>query len=88
MDSMNIAQFIIAIPLFMVLFFGIGFILNMALKTTWFPVYASVILFVGTWIYLGHLNVTDFVILTTGVIGAVISSYTIKALRNRGYRMF
>lgn len=88
MIAMNVAQFIIAIPLFMVLFFGIGFILNMALKTTWFPVYASIVLFAGTWIYLQKLDVTDFVILSCGLIGAVLSSLAIKTLRQRGYRMF
>lgn len=31
------AQFIISILLFLILFFGIGFLLNMLLKTTWFP---------------------------------------------------
>jgi hypothetical protein len=33
----NILQFIISILLFLILFFGIGFILNMLLKTTWLP---------------------------------------------------
>lgn len=85
---MNIAQFIIAIPLFLVLFFGIGFILNMALKTTWFPTYASIVFFAGTWIYLGKLKIIDIVILSAGIIGAIISSLTINLLRKRGYRMF
>ncbi len=34
---MNILQFVISILLFLILFFGIGFILNMLLKTTWLP---------------------------------------------------
>lgn len=86
--QLNFAQFIISIPLFMILFFGIGFILNMALKTTWFPAYASIIVFVGTWIYLGKLHLIDFVILISGIIGAVFSCLTINTLRKRGYRMF
>lgn len=85
---MNIAQFIISIPLFMILFFGIGFIINMALKTTWFPTYASIVVFIGTWVYLGKLHLIDIIILTSGIIGAIISSLTIRLLRKRGYRMF
>lgn len=39
---MNIIQLPIAIILFLVLFFGIGFLINMLLKTTWLP---SVVLY-------------------------------------------
>lgn len=85
---MNLPQFIIAIPLFMILFFGLGFILNMVLKTTWLPAYASIIIFAGVWIYLGHLYISDVVVLASGVIGAFISCITIKTLRQRGFRMF
>lgn len=35
--QMNPAQIIISIVLFMVLFFGIGFIANMLLRATWVP---------------------------------------------------
>lgn len=31
------AQLVISVLLFLILFFGIGFILNMILKTTWLP---------------------------------------------------
>jgi hypothetical protein len=34
---MHPVQFAISIVLYLVLFFGIGFILNMLLKTTWLP---------------------------------------------------
>lgn len=85
---LNIAQFIISIPLFMVLFFGIGFILNMILKTTWFPTYAAIAVFMLAWILLGGLKWVDIVILLSGVVGAVLSSLAIRTLRNRGYRMF
>lgn len=34
---MNIFQLIISVLLFLILFFGIGFILNMLLRTTWLP---------------------------------------------------
>lgn len=85
---MSISQFIISIPLFMVLFFGIGFILNMALKTTWLPIYASIGLVIGSWIYLGQLKIVDIIILSSGVIGAILSCIAIHTLRKRGYRMF
>jgi hypothetical protein len=35
--QMNPAQIIISIVLFMVLFFGIGFIVNMLLRSSWVP---------------------------------------------------
>ncbi|WP_202080300.1 YuiB family protein [Caldalkalibacillus salinus] len=34
---MLLAQIIISVLLFLILFFGIGFLLNMLLKTTWLP---------------------------------------------------
>lgn len=85
---MNIAQFIISIPLFMVLFFGIGFILNMILKTTWLPSVIGVVLFLSAWAVTGGLKWVDIVILLSGVAGAVLSSIAIRELRRRGYKMF
>lgn len=43
----SIMQFIISIVLYFVLFFGIGFILNMLFRTTWFMaiIYPIIILF-------------------------------------------
>ena len=35
--QMNPAQIIISIALFMILFFGIGFIVNMLLRSSWIP---------------------------------------------------
>ncbi len=45
---MNIAQLLISILLFVVLFFGIGFILNMLLRSTWVMavLYPLVIIFI------------------------------------------
>jgi len=40
-------QLAIVTVLMFVLFFGIGFILNMLLKTTWLPVYLYVLLVIG-----------------------------------------
>ena len=89
---MNILQFIVAIPLFLVLFFGIGFILNMLIKTTWMPLVLYLLLVVGTLIYLLVNNrvpqVTDYVMLVSGLVGALASGWTIKTLRSKGYGMF
>ena len=89
---MNILQFIVAIPLFLVLFFGIGFILNMLIKTTWLPLILYILLVVGTVIYLivnqRVPQTTDYVMLLSGLIGALASGWTIKTLRAKGYGMF
>jgi len=44
---LSLPQVIISIPLFLVLLFGIGFILNMILKTTWLPSYLYAALIIG-----------------------------------------
>jgi hypothetical protein len=88
----NIAQFIIGIPLFIVLLFGIGFILNMLVKTTWMPTFLYVSLVIGVVIYLLMNNrvphMVDYVMLISGLLGAIASGWTIKTLRMKGYRMF
>ncbi|MBN6186661.1 hypothetical protein JQN58_06605 [Aneurinibacillus sp. BA2021] len=89
---MNIAQFIIGIPLFIVLLFGIGFILNMLVKTTWMPtlLYISVVAGVLIYLIMNHRtpHVVDYVMLISGLLGAIASGWTIKMLRTKGYRMF
>lgn len=84
----SLPQFIISIVLFFVLFFGIGFILNMILKTTWFPL----VIYLGVVIYLlfniESPHIADISILCAGLIGAVGSGWTIQILRTKGYRMF
>lgn len=77
--------------------FGIGFILNMLLKTTWFPIYV----FIGLILYVvfvyqsgtliaeeGSYGLLDYLSAVSGLAGAVLSGVTISALRKRGYRMF
>lgn len=93
-------QLVIATTLFFVLFFGIGFILNMLLKTTWFPVYAYIALIVGLVIYwsygsevsfaedLAGYRIPDYLTAFGGLAGTVIGSSTISKLRNLGYKMF
>ncbi|MNI09448.1 hypothetical protein D3C73_625200 [compost metagenome] len=92
-------QLIIATVLMLVLFFGIGFILNMLMKTTWFPVYAYMLLIIGLVVYwawgngslMSNLAEYTYVDLITGIgglIGAVLSGSAIKTLRIRGFKMF
>lgn len=93
-------QLMIATLLFFVLLFGIGFILNMLLKTTWLPIYIYVLILVPLAVYwqwddrlslLGNLagySFVDYITALGGLIGAILSGYTIKTLRDRGYRMF
>jgi hypothetical protein len=94
----TLVQLVIVTMLLLVLFFGIGFILNMLMKTTWFPIYAYfavVIVFVVYWGRAGSLtdNLTsytyaDYIPAIGGLVGAVLSGSAIKALRIRGFKMF
>lgn len=89
---MSLPQVMISIPLFLVLLFGIGFILNMILKTTWLPsiLYAALIIGLAVYMFMesGGLKPVDWIILSAGMIGALLSGWTIKMLRAKGYRMF
>ena len=91
---------IILFVLFFVMMFGIGFILNMLMKTTWFPAYLFVIVIVPAVVisywkkdlsFLGNIEAYSFVDLLTacaGLVGALISGTTIRMLRRSGFRMF
>lgn len=85
---MNIVQLIISIPLFLFLAFGIGFILNMLIKTTWLPLVIYSLVIVYLLIKMGNLLPVDYIILTSGLAGAVLSGVIIRMLREKGYRMF
>lgn len=86
--EVNIYQFIVSIPLFLVLAFGLGFIINMIVKTTWAPSYVY-ILIVAFFVYRsGGMNGLDAVILLTGLVGVILSGIVIRTLRKKGYRMF
>lgn len=86
--EVNIYQFIVSIPLFLVLAFGLGFIINMIVKTTWAPSYVY-ILMVAFFVYRsGGMNGLDAVILLTGLVGVILSGIVIRTLRKKGYRMF
>jgi hypothetical protein len=92
-------QLMIVTVLLFVLFFGLGFILNMLMKTTWFPIYGYILLVIGLVIYWGwgthslasnlsEYSIADYVPAVGGLIGAALSGWTIKALRDKGYQMF
>jgi len=93
-----VLQMIIATTLFFVLMFGLGFILNMLLKTTWFPIYAYLILIAilvftgwdtGTLIdYIAEYTFIDYVPAIGGLIGSFLSGKAMKTLRAAGYKMF
>ncbi len=93
----NLLQLIIVTVLLFVLFFGIGFILNMLMKTTWFPVFGYVGLIVGLAVYYSTgsrgMNITDYgagdlIPVIGGLVGAYISGWAINTLRTKGYKMF
>lgn len=83
----NIFQLMISIPLFMFLAFGIGFIINMLIKTTWFPVLIYLALLVYVFIEIGMKSI-DYIVFSSGLIGVLLSGWTIQLLRKKGYRMF
>nr|WP_144026488.1 YuiB family protein [Paenibacillus periandrae] len=94
-----VLQLMIVTVLLLVLFFGLGFILNMLMKTTWFPIYGYIVLVIGLIIYWGwgtgslasniaEYSFVDYVPAVGGLLGAALSGWTIKALRDKGYQMF
>lgn len=99
-SDVNILQLIIATVLFFVMMFGIGFILNMLLKTTFFPIYLFVIVLVPVFIwqtwddsksFSGNFTSFTFVDILPAIgalIGAYVSGATIRLLRRGGYKMF
>jgi hypothetical protein len=95
----NIFQVLVITVLAFVLIFGVGFILNMLLKTTWFPIYGYFILIIGLFIYfewnsdnfwgnISQYGIVDGLAVFGGLFGAYVSGWTIKVLRNKGFRMF
>jgi hypothetical protein len=86
-----IVQHMIGAVLIFVLFFGIGFTINMLVKTTWFPVWFYVVAIVPLAVIFGDFEALsiDFVIYGLGgLVGAVLSGTIIRTLRNQGYKMF
>lgn len=100
-ERMQILPVLVLMVLFFVMMFGIGFILNMLMKTTWFPSYLFVIVLIPVVIFtmwnqesmslgahLGTYRLVDYLTGIAGLVGAVMSGWTIKKLRLGGYRMF
>ncbi|MFO7262743.1 MAG: hypothetical protein A6D91_02265 [Bacillaceae bacterium G1] len=87
---MNIAQLIISILLFLVLAFGIGFILNMLAKTTWLPILLYVLLVAYLFFFKTQRQFAwvDWLVLSAGLAGCILSGVVIRSLRQKGFRMF
>lgn len=97
--GMALLQLIIAILLFFVLLYGIGFILNMLLKTTWLPIYVYVLVMIPLVVFsqwepgslmdnLSGYGWADYATAVGGLVGAILSGKTIQFLRKNGYQMF
>jgi hypothetical protein len=85
----SIIQFILSIVIFAVLGFGIGFIINMVLRTTWLPTLIAFAFVFGVLLFKGIVpKAADIIILSFGLIGTITSGWTIQTLRKKGYRMF
>lgn len=97
----EIVQVIIATVLFFVMMFGIGFILNMLLKTTWFPIILFFVVLIAVAIWspwdesanptlsnFGTYTLVYYIPITGALIGAYVSGWAIRALRKGGYKMF
>lgn len=84
----SLPQLIVSIVLIFVLIFGLGFILNMILKTTWLPIvlYIAVVAYLALGLKTAYLP--DYLWFFAGLIGAILSGWTIRILRKKGYRMF
>ncbi len=95
---MNIFQLIIGIVIIVVLFFGISFILNMLLKTTYLPVLFYIIFILswlvyhyesGPWLaYLAEYGWIDLLYALFGLAAVFGGGLTIQKLRKLGFKMF
>jgi ABC-type transport system involved in multi-copper enzyme maturation permease subunit len=94
----EILQLFVLTLLAFCMFFGLGFIINMLMKTTWFPIYGYIV-FVCVLVYwswgsasffdnLKGYTVADVLPLISGLAGAILSGYMIKLLRDKGYKMY
>jgi hypothetical protein len=93
-------QVAILFVLMLVIMLGIGFILNMLLKTTWLPLYAYGLLIVGIliwfvvkeegtpWDTIQTFDIPDYLTAIGGLLGAWLSGSTIRTLRENGFKMF
>jgi hypothetical protein len=95
----NIFQVLVIAVLSFVLLFGIGFILNMLLKTTYLTLYLYLILIAGLFVYFAwgsgngfssllEYGIVDWLAVIGGAAGAYVSGITIQTLRVKGFKMF
>jgi hypothetical protein len=86
----QILQNFILLILAFTMIFGLGFIINMLLKTTWFPIYAYAALIIGLvwWSWGTTYGFVDVLPLVSGLLGAFVSGMVIRSLRVKGYKMF
>lgn len=95
----NVLQLIIVALLAFVLMFGLSFILNMLLKTTWVPVALYTLVILGLLVYfgqgitqawesVGEYGMVDWLAIACGFVGTCGGGWTIQMLRKNGYRMF
>ena len=86
--------------LFFVMMFGISFILNMLLKTTWLPMYLFFFVLLPSVVYslwnkdvsfgahLCSFQPVDYLTMLMGISGTFLSGLAIQKLRLAGYKMF
>ncbi|WP_075619748.1 YuiB family protein [Paenisporosarcina indica] len=106
--NFSLVQLMLSVLIFLVMFFGIGFLLNMLLRMTWlmalvYPIVVILIIddieffdyftspvfaFQALGDKLVSLHIADILILSSGLLGAIISGIVIKLLRKNGYQMF
>jgi hypothetical protein len=104
----SLIQLLVSVLLYFVIFFGIAFILNMLLRTTWLMafLYPVVVLLIindvsvtayftspissvqAVFPIIGQITLVDWIILASGLAGAIVSGFVIKLLRRSGYQMF
>jgi len=107
-STMPLTQVVLSVLIFIVMFLGIGFLLNMLLRMTWLMavVYPIIVILIidevrffeyftkpkYSFQLLGEkflaLQPTDIMILSSGMVGAIIAGIISKVLRKQGYQMF
>ncbi|GIO66257.1 YuiB family protein [Paenibacillus sp. FSL M7-1455] len=98
---MQFIPVLVLMVLFFMMMFGIGFILNMLMKTTWFPSYLFIIVILPIVVYslwdrgdtsflhyLGSFRIVDYLTGVAGLVGAIVSGVSIQKLRKSGFKMF
>ncbi|WP_106766867.1 YuiB family protein [Paenibacillus faecalis] len=87
--------------LLFVMMFGIGFIVNMLMKTTWLPCLFFVIVILPVvvysmwnhdeatfWAHISSYRVVDYLTGVAGLAGTFLSGWAIHTLRVKGFKMF